>query len=111
MASTTTIPVMVEPAAAARIEELGLRQELGQMLEYLKNNVPGLWEIRVELDAEANMWDEASIIINSYQLPPAVASEEDPSSSSWGNWFGDTFSPDVRRHFVRLSQYEAPDGR
>jgi hypothetical protein len=111
MATSTTISVEVEPAAAARIDQLGMRQEFSQMLEYLKNNVPGLWCIRVELDKEANMWDEASIVINTYHPAPVIASVEDPSSSSWGTWLGEKFSADVRRHFVRLSQYEGPHGR
>src|SRR5438132_1109516 len=89
MATTAAIPLRVEPAAAARIQELGMHRQFDQMLDYLRENVPGLSEIRVELDAEANMWDEASIIINTYQPPPAIVSEEDPSSRSWGNWFGD----------------------
>jgi hypothetical protein len=110
MASTETIPITIEPAAAARVEELGMRRELDQMLEYLKHHVPGLRGVTVELDAEANLEDEPSIIIDTRQDEPRPG-ENDDSHFPWYYFMGDTFPPDICRHFVRLSTYEAPDGR
>jgi hypothetical protein len=105
----TIIPVHVEPNAAVRIEELGMRGQLDQMLDYLKHNVPGLRAIAVDEDAEANPCDEATIIITTHQADPGLG--PDPSYWSWLEWFAETFPAEVCRHFVRQTAYEAPNGR
>jgi hypothetical protein len=109
MPPKTIIPVQIEPEAAARIEELGMGRQLDQMLEFLKQNVPGLRAIAVGLDAEANPRDEASIIITTHQPDPGA--ELDPSYWSWLDWFAESFPPEVCWHFVRQIAYETPDGR
>jgi hypothetical protein len=110
MATTTPIPITVEPAAMARVEELGMQRELQMMLEYLQQNMPGLLAIRVEVDERVNMWDYASLIIVLHLTEPS-GRDRDPRDKAWGRWFIDTFSPDVCRHFATLTIYEAPHGR
>jgi hypothetical protein len=109
MTLTATIPITVAPDAAARVEELGMRRELEMMLDYLKQHVPGLRAITVHLDAEANMWDEASILLTTHQPDPGPTT--DLSARSWTAWMAATFSGDVGRHFVRDYEYEVGDGR
>jgi hypothetical protein len=108
MATTTLIPVHIEPEAAARVEELGMRRQVDQMLEFLKQNVPGLRAISVAEDAEANPRDEATLIITTHQADPGPG--PDPSSWRWLVWFAETFPAEVCRHFVRQMAYEAPNG-
>jgi hypothetical protein len=109
MTPCPTIPITVVPAAAARVDELGLRREFEQMLDYLQRHVPGLRAIAVHLDAEVNMWDNASIVLTTHQDAPGQA--VDPSRRQWRAWLAATFPGDVLRHFVRDYSYEAVDGR
>jgi len=109
MMPSTTIPITVEPAAAARVRELGLEQDLERMLDHLTHHVPGLRSIEVRLDAEVNMWDYASIILETHQDDPG---KEDIERDEWTAWLAATFSGDSLRHFVRDYVYEeVPHGR
>ena len=109
MATTTAIPVTVQPEAATRVAELGMQRELEKMLEHLKQTVPGLRSIRVELDEGVDMWEEASIILWTHRTDPGPG--DDPTDRNLARWFVEIFSPDVLRHFAHLSIYEEADGR
>lgn len=107
--ATATIPVTVPAEAAARVEELGMQREFEIMLDFLKQNMPGLRSIVVEVDPTIDMWDAASVVLWTHRDDPGL--EIDPGDQIWGSWFVNAFSPDVCRHFVHLSTYEAPHAR
>jgi hypothetical protein len=109
MATITSVPVTIPPEVASRVAELGMQHEFKMMLEHLKQTVPGLRSIRVELDERANMWEKASIILWTHRTDPGPG--DDPTHRDWIDWYVRTFSPDVCRHFAYLSIYEAADGR
>lgn len=85
-----------------------MQKEFQAMLKYLQG-VPGVRAIEVEVDLEANLWDEASVILGTHQDDPGPGG--DPVDRAWGSWFLETFPADVCRHFVRLPLYGAADGR
>ena len=107
--ATTLIPVTVPPDAAARVAELGMRREFERMLEHLKQTVPGLRAIVVELDERANLWEEASLILWTHRTDPGPG--DDATDRKLRRWFVETFPPDVLRHVAHLSIYEVADGR
>lgn len=57
MNPSATIPVTVNPDAAARAAQLGIRADLDRMLEYLEHNVPGLHAITVTFDPAPKPWE------------------------------------------------------
>jgi hypothetical protein len=111
MASTTDIPVLIEPDAAERIAELGLQKELDKMLDHAKQTVPGLHRLRVEVDYRANMGEEDALTIWAYREYPGGEPENDRADRQFGLWAIDTFPPDVKRWVVLISIYEEPNGR
>ena len=93
--TTTAIPITVGPAAAARVKELGMQREFEAMLEHLKKIGPALQAIKVELDHQVNMWNEASVILWTHLTEPG--SGEDPADRHWGHWFISNFRSEERR--------------
>jgi hypothetical protein len=105
MATMSTIPITVEPEAAARIDELGMRREFEEMLEQARAIMPDTRAIEVALESDPEELDpEPRIVITPFRPDPAA--DYDPLDGQWGHWFVRTFSPDVCRHFVLLSCYE-----
>ncbi|SRR6266542_385143 len=109
MNQTTNVPLTVTPEAAARVAELGMQRELEQMLEHVRQAVPGLRTIAVEL------WDQYDLDVEPRVVILATMVSENPvedrTENALGRWKVTTFSPDVCRHFVILILYEAWDGR
>jgi hypothetical protein len=101
--ATTTVPVTVEPEAAARVAELGMQAELERMLEHTRQTVPGLRAIEVQLALPYDTGDETSIIIQATMEDPHL--EDDPTDTEWDKWQVRTFPPDVCRYFVLISVY------
>lgn len=108
--ATATIPVTVSDEAAARIAELGMQNEFEQMVEYSKQNVPGLRFIEVTLEYDGEFVDrEPMIVINCHRPDPGPV--RDKTDWNWGGWFVQAFPAEVCMQFVMLSYYEAADGR
>jgi hypothetical protein len=101
--ATTTVPVTIEPEAAARVAELGMQAELERMLEHTRQTVPGLRAIDVQLALPYDTGDETSIIIQATMDNPHL--EYDSTEDQLGAWKVDTFPPDVCRYFVILTVY------
>jgi hypothetical protein len=49
MSETTTVPVTLPPDAAARLAELGMQREFDQMVDKIRQTVPELFRIEVEV--------------------------------------------------------------
>ena len=103
MAAATTIPVTVEPDAAARVAELGMQAELQQMIEHTRQVVADLQNIRVVLEPPYDTGDEPYLTI--YSTRAGSYNGDDPTEGEWGSWKVNTFSPDVCRHFAMLVLY------
>ena len=109
MSATIKIPVTIEPDAAKRVAELGMEQELQQMLSYLKQNLRGLHKLRVEKEDRSPMGEAPGIIIWAHRedLEP----DYDPTQERFGRWCVDHLHPDVWLQIGLLSIYENADGR
>jgi hypothetical protein len=46
----TTIPITVEPEAAARIAELGFQDQVDRMLDYARRNLPQVQRIEIGMN-------------------------------------------------------------
>lgn len=110
MAATTTIPITVDPEAAARIDELGLRPEFEEMLEKARAIMPDIRAIEVTLEFDPEEVEREPMILIT-PLRPEPSQDYDPLDREWGHWFVRAFSPDVCRHFVLLSRYEPGHAR
>jgi len=109
MAATTTIPITVSPEAAARIDELGMRQEFEEMIEQTRRLMPEMRAIGVTLGYEYEEERDPAVVISPYR--PEPDSDRDPLERQWDDWFADRFPPEVAMQFVLLSYYEPSDGR
>jgi hypothetical protein len=103
MAALTTVPITVEPDAAARVAELGMQAELQQMIEHTRQVVPHLQNVRVVLEPPYDTGDEPYLTI--YSTRGGSYNGDDPTQREWGRWKVTTFSPDVCRHFAMLVIY------
>jgi hypothetical protein len=101
MSETTTVPVTLPPDAAARLAELGMQREYGQMVDKLRQTVPGLFHIEVEavdrmdgspLGITLHAWSDQRD--QTYAAHKAV---------NW--WQVRTFPPEVLEHFLMTVHY------
>ncbi len=108
MSAVSTIPLTVEPEAAARVAELGMQGEFEKMLEHIRQVVPGLCRIEVTLWVP-DFDDDPRVTIDAIRTSP----EELLSGiyDEWSEWVIATFSPDVIRHFTLFTTAETAHGR
>jgi hypothetical protein len=107
--STTTVPLTVTPEAAARVAELGMQREFEQMLEHVRQTVPRLVTIEVELAEPYDTGDEPRVLIRPIMKNPHL--EYDPTNWENSAWTVETFPPEVCMHFCTLTRYETPNER
>jgi len=98
----------VEPEAAALVSALGLQAELEQMLEHARQTIAGLQRLQVKFGPAYDTGEERIII-------EAIRDPASRGSAAWtpdqySRWKSAAFSPDVRRHFTLLDEYEANHG-
>ena len=109
MAAPVTVPVEVTPDATARIEELGMRREFEKMIEYTKKAVDDLQSIDVTVYDDPYEPGEPRMVIRAWR--EGCGTVDDPSRSSWVDWYVKTFAPDVRRWFSFEIDYGTNHGR
>jgi hypothetical protein len=106
MTAPATGPATITPEAAARIDELGIRTEVEQMIEHTRQTVPALKRIAVVLEDAYETWDQPYLTIHATRGDePRVG---DRTEREWGAWRVRTFPPDVCIHIAMMTQYE-PD--
>jgi hypothetical protein len=110
MSIPTTIPVTVEPEAAARVAELGLQAEFEEMLEQVRQMVSKLRRIEVVLVPPYDTGDDPGIVIQAFR-DMADRDEDDPTWNRFSRWKITTFPPDVFRHFNMWILYEGSHAR
>jgi hypothetical protein len=107
MAATTSVPLTIEPEAAARIAELGMKAELEHMLDHTRKVVPHLRHIGVTLTPPYDTGDEPYLAIEATRS--GTYAGDDPTEREWGNWLINTFPADVWRHFSFFVIYGTAD--
>ena len=105
MTAPVTVPVTITPEAAARIDELGIRAEVEQMIEHTRQAIPALKRIEVVLEDAYETWDQPYLTI--YATRADAYRPEDRADREWGYWRVNTFPPEVCQHIAMLTVYES----
>ena len=109
MTPTTTVPFTITDEAVALLRETGLQKEFEQIIEQLKQFVPGLLNIRARV---MTMYDEGNrpiILIDCDMLDRHL--ENEPTQWEWGELFSSMFPSEVREHFGVLIDFGGPNAR
>jgi hypothetical protein len=96
MSAPASVPVLVTPEAAARVAELGMRAELGQMIEHTRTHVPGLARLDVILEPAYDTGDTPYLTIRAFR--PLPMRWDDRTRQEWGRWKVTTFPPEICQH-------------
>jgi hypothetical protein len=97
MSASTEVPLTVTPEAAARTAELGMQRELEQMIEHVRQVVPGLAAIEVTIAECYDSRDEPGVGIVAYS-DEAFEPEGAATRHKLDEWVVDTFPPQVLEH-------------
>jgi hypothetical protein len=104
--AAATIPVSVTEDAAARVRELGLRQEFEQMLDEARRAVSHLTRLRVTLEYDpAPPEDDPQVVIWARRDYNPADGETDLADWNFARWQAQAFPPEVCMHFVLISLY------
>ena len=109
MTTTTTVPFTITDEAVALLRELGLQKEFEQIIEQLKQFVPGLLSIQVRV---MTMYDEGNrqiVLVECEMLDRQL--EDDSTQRDWGMLFSSLFPSEVREHFGVLIYFGGPNAR
>src|SRR5262245_19882671 len=96
MTATPTVPMKITPEAETRLVELGLQAELKQMLEHVRQVVPQLRRIEVELVERYDTGGEPGVGVRAWCGLPW----QEVNKIWWPlvRWEGTTFPPEVLQH-------------
>ena len=97
MASATTVPVEIEPEAAARVGELGLRRELDAMIDQARRTIPDLQAIDVALSPNPDEPMPAIVIYGWRDVDGSTWDIE--ATADWYRWAVKTYPPEVFQWF------------
>jgi hypothetical protein len=99
MTAATTVPVTIEPAAAAYLAKLGLQVELEKILEHTRQVVPDLTRIRVALEPIYEPGFDQILVIEAYVDPD---SKQDVGALlwPWNKWMIANFPYEVFHYFT-----------
>lgn len=109
MNASTEVPVTVTPEAEARLAELGMRQEMEQMIAHVREVVPGLAAIEVTVAEGYGTRDEPGVTIMAYS--DQVFGWDPPFGWSFSRQEVEKFPPDVLEHLCVLFSPGKPDAR
>lgn len=109
MSTSTDVPLTLTPEAEARIQELGMRKEMEQMIAHVREVVPGLAAIEVTIAECYDTRDETGVSIEAY----SDRVYEPGSTLSWDltRWAVETFPPQVLEHLCILFSPGRPNAR
>jgi hypothetical protein len=105
MSAPATVPITITPEAAARIDELGIRSEVEQMIEHTRQTVPALKRIEVVLEDAYDTWDQPYLTIHATRGD--AYRPGDRVDQEWGHWRVSTFPPEVCQHITMMTRFEA----
>lgn len=99
-----TIPVTIDPAARAYVEELGLTGPFEQMLRHALETIPELLELEVSWGPPYDMGMPCILFIATRPAP--IEWVDDPSQREYAHWKCASFPPDVVQHFTLVVGYK-----
>ena len=109
MNAATDVPVTITAEAEARIAELGMHEDLEQMIAHVREVVPELTAIEVEIAECYDSRDETGVSIIAYSDRVFVPGD----TTSWDltGWAVTTFPPQVLEHLCILFSPGRPYAR
>jgi hypothetical protein len=96
MSTIPTVPVAIMPEAAARVAELGMQAELEHLLERVRQVVPELRHINVELESPYDTGGELGVSVLAWTRLPWQ--QVNDVKRSLARWRRATFSPPICEH-------------
>ncbi len=109
MSSASTIPVEITPETAARAEQLGIRRQLEEILEYTRQNVADLRSVAVTLYHDREEPGEPHLSLECWRDGPSRVDEE--AWERWTDWLIRHYPPDVVRWLGFEILYRGEDDR
>jgi len=109
MTPTTTVPFTITDEAVELLRELGYQKEFDQIVEQLKQFVPGLLNIRARV---MTMYDEGNrqdVLIECDMLNRHL--EDEPISREWGMLYSSLYPSAVRERIGVLIYFGGSDAR
>jgi hypothetical protein len=92
------VPVTITPEAAARVDELGMREQLEQMVGHAVQAIPQLVRIDIETYWRADDPSPDGVLIQGTTTIPWQEGVE--IGQAIGRWKVRTFPPEVCEHFL-----------
>jgi hypothetical protein len=93
MSTAVTVPISITPEAQARVEELGMQQELTTLLGHTRQAVADLGFIEVTRYDDPEGEDEPRVVITAWRNSPW--SLDDPTWDEWVSWYVRAFPGEV----------------
>ncbi len=106
MPTVATIPVTIQPDAAAFLAEIGMERELERILEHAKATIPHLRALDIVLH-DFPETGPPGLTIDAHRDPYPGA--PDRACSVFGRWMVETFSPEVNVNIGLLSFHHGED--
>lgn len=97
MATATDTPVQVTSEAEARLSQLGMHQEVQQMIDHARLTIPELVALEVETWDDEFEPGEPHLCLVAWRNGPGRVDLE--TWNQWVHWFVRTFPPPVARWF------------
>jgi len=103
----SAVPLEVTEEAAAHVATLGMQQELEQMLDWVRQHVASLREIRVAMRRRfAGGKIPPYVHIWASRAKPAEGTPYDLIEWEWAGWKAQTFPPQVCTSFTLMCTYQ-----
>ena len=106
MPAIATIPVTIQPDAAAFLAEIGMERELDMMLEHAKSTIPHLRALDVELH-DFPETGPPSLLIDAYRDP--IPGGRDRACREFSHWLVENFPPEIVQNFSLLPVYHSDE--
>jgi len=110
MTTTKAVPITVTPDAAGRIQELGRQREFEQMVEHIRQTVPDLQRLEVQLDNDRSDPTVEPVVVL-WAWRPDTCAVDRTIQEEWFRWSLRTFPVTVRWQLTLMLSYQASNGR
>lgn len=107
MPTVATIPVTIQPDAAAFLAEIGMERDLERMLDHAKATIAHLYAIDIELHDYPET-GPPSLTIHAHRDP--YPGESDRAWLTFSNWAGATFRPEVLQNMSLMTVDHSDEG-
>ena len=109
MNASTDVPVVITQEAEARLAELGMRPQAEQMIAHVREVVPGLTAIGVEIAECYDSREETGVSIGAYSDRVFEPGEYPLGKVAY--WAVRAFPPQVLEHLGVMFRQGRPDAR